>query len=107
MIEQNLQLTGLADRAEVVRTSAESFVARGAGGPFQVVFLDPPYSTGMPAGLLASLLAGGLVDDQSLVILEMSSRADKGSLPQGYRLESERRYGDSAILYLRPEGEEG
>lgn len=106
MIEENLQLTGLARRAAVIRSSAESFVAKGAGGPFHVVFLDPPYATGLPSDLLVSLVSSGLVDERSLVILEMSSRAEKGTLPQGYRLEGERRYGDSTLLYLRLDGGE-
>ncbi|MDQ4149197.1 MAG: 16S rRNA (guanine(966)-N(2))-methyltransferase RsmD [Actinomycetota bacterium] len=101
MIEQNLQSTGLSDNATVVRSSAEEFVAGDGAGPFDLVFIDPPYALGVPRELLEKMAARKLVDEGSLVVLEASSRLVEKTMPDEYRLEAERRYGDSALLYLK------
>jgi 16S rRNA (guanine966-N2)-methyltransferase len=103
MIQSNLRATGLEDRGTLVRSTVERFLSSKATRPFDVVFMDPSYATGLPAGLLQTLLERGFVNEDSLVVVEMSSRAEKGVLPSGYRLVQERRYGDSTLLYLRVE----
>src|SRR5205807_2939069 len=47
-IRANLALTGTDDRASVVRSPVGSFLAAGRHGPFDLVFLDPPYAQGPP-----------------------------------------------------------
>jgi len=101
MIRANLQATGLGDRATVVRSTAEQFLSSLAESPFDVVFMDPPYATGVPSRLLDAMGARGFVHENSLVVVEMSSRAEKGLPPSGYLVADERRYGDSTLLYLR------
>ncbi len=101
MIRANLQATGLEDRATVVRSTVEQFLSSPTSRPFDVVFMDPPYATGVPSRLLDAMASGGLVHGDSLVVVEMSSRAEKGLLPSRYRLADERRYGDSTLLYLK------
>jgi 16S rRNA (guanine966-N2)-methyltransferase len=104
MIQANLEATGLGDGGTLVRTTAEQFLSSAAGGPFDVVFMDPPYATGLPSRLLETLLLRGLVNHDSLVVVEMSSRAERSLLPSGYTVTQERRYGDSTLLYLRLAG---
>lgn len=110
MIESNLANTGLGDRAQVHRRRAERFVA---GSPpmeserYDLVLADPPYDTGVPAGLLRELADGGWLAPDAIVVVEVSSR---GQTPPvvGYRLVESRRYGDSRLLYMRRDsGERG
>ena len=68
VIEANLAATGFADRARVVAGPGERTVA--AGGPWDLVLLDPPYDFADWDGLLARLvpsLAERREDSPSLV----------------------------------------
>ncbi len=101
MIRANLQATGLGDRATVVPSTAEQFLSSLVGRPFDVVLMDPPYATGVPSRLLEEMVTRGVVHRDSLVVVEMSSRVEKGLLHPGFEEADERRYGDSTLLYLR------
>lgn len=106
MIEANLATTGLAGRAQVIRRRAERFAEGNRFGSqevFDVVLADPPYETGIPVEVLQALAAGGLLAEDAMVVLEVSSRLENLALPVGYRLLDARKYGDSKLLYLKQE----
>lgn len=46
LVTQNLQSTGLGDRAKVHRTDFAAYLT-GGDGNFDLAFLDPPYRTGL------------------------------------------------------------
>jgi len=104
-IRANLALTGTDDRASVVRLSVASFLAAGRHGPFDLVFLDPPYAQGPPVQDLEALVAGGLLDGGASVVLE--TRGPELIPPvEGLAVVSRRRYGDTTLVFLRPSGPE-
>jgi 16S rRNA (guanine966-N2)-methyltransferase len=100
MIRANLEATGFSDRAEVVHQSAERFVAGRAAGGFDLVLMDPPYAFGIPTSLLSGLLESGRLPEDARLVVEVSSRLPAIEVPPGYRLQQERRYGDSSLIYL-------
>lgn len=82
----------------VHRSSVDAFL-RAGGGPFDVVFLDPPYDVGeaelaSTLSLLAPLLAPG-----ADVIVERSSRSPQPSLPPALSATRDKRYGDTALWW--------
>ncbi|GAC1325777.1 MAG: 16S rRNA (guanine(966)-N(2))-methyltransferase RsmD [Thermoleophilaceae bacterium] len=95
-IRANLAVVGLA--AEVRRCDALSFLAAAAGRGYDLVFLDPPYSS---AGSLAAPLSERLptvLSENALIISESDKRAPlELTLP----LERERFYGDTRIAVHR------
>jgi 16S rRNA (guanine966-N2)-methyltransferase len=100
-IDANLAATGFAPDATVVRRSAASYVTAGApGGPFDLVFLDPPYDT--PAAeidaTLATLATGSLVAIGGTVVVERPRHGDPLTLPEGWGIEKERAYGDTLLV---------
>jgi 16S rRNA (guanine966-N2)-methyltransferase len=105
-IRANLALTGLADRATVVRRPVERFVATAPGEPFDVVLMDPPYAEGLPTGVLGALAAGGFLAPEARVVLEtrrlVETSAGAPAEVGGLQVVSQRRYGDSALVFLRP-----
>lgn len=106
MIKANLAATGLQDRAEVVKQKAETFAEGSRFRPveaFDVVFADPPYETGIPSAALEALAESGRLGPDAMVVVEVSSRLEDLNPPAGYRLLEARRYGDSKLLYLKPE----
>lgn len=65
-IRENLERTGLADRATVLRSEASAGLAHHPG-PFELAFLDPPYAhsvedlRGVLAGLADTVAPGAMV----------------------------------------------
>lgn len=101
---QNLSHTGLADRARIVGADAASFL-RGGKGPFDIAFLDPPYGSGLAAGLLPLLAAA--MSEGGVILCETERRE---TLPEeipggsGFVRRREYRYGKAKItLYRGPQ----
>ena len=55
LIRENLALTGLSDRGEVVQSDALGFLDRKLE-PFDLIFLDPPYGTGLLEACLEKIV---------------------------------------------------
>ena len=70
--------------------------------PFDIVFLDPPYGSGLLTPALASLADEGWLAPGALIVAEVAAR-DRLDAPFGYRLEDERAYGAARLLFLRQE----
>ncbi len=94
-IRQNLDAVGL--EAEVVRRDALAYLSAG-GGPFDLVFVDPPYSS---ARRMARPLAERLprVMSKAARIVTESDRRQPLELPLAR--ERERVYGDVRIVIHR------
>lgn len=71
--------------------------------PFDLIFLDPPYRSGLAGPTLEALLRGGWLASDARVIVELGAKEDLDP-PAGYTLERERRYGSAKFLFLRPSG---
>jgi 16S rRNA (guanine(966)-N(2))-methyltransferase RsmD len=97
IIESNLRATGLDDRARVHPTSAASALAR-LRGPFDGVFLDPPYADAAALEQVwAALASPNVLLPTSIVVLEQSAEAEPppaiGALP----LANTRRHGRTRV----------
>jgi 16S rRNA (guanine966-N2)-methyltransferase len=68
--------------------------------PFDLVFLDPPYRSGLAGAALQSLLRGCWLGAGARVVVELAATDDL-ELPDGYTLERERPYGRAKFLFLR------
>jgi 16S rRNA (guanine966-N2)-methyltransferase len=96
--------------ANIARLGAPSSVrllARDAGllgsapHPFDLIFLDPPYRSGLAGATLEALRRGGWLAADARIIVELGAPEDL-DLPAGYTPERERRYGGAKFLFLRP-----
>jgi 16S rRNA (guanine966-N2)-methyltransferase len=89
---------GAGARVHVHRGSADTFL-RSARGPFDIVFLDPPYDVG-EAELAATLdLLVPLLADGADVIIERGSRSPAPALPEGLVATRSKRYGDTTLWW--------
>ena len=80
VLRANVDRLGLADAAELLRVDAMRFLAGPASGrSFDIVFVDPPYESGLAEKALALLSAGRAVAPGALVVVE--TRAG-GELPE-------------------------
>jgi 16S rRNA (guanine966-N2)-methyltransferase len=108
VIRANVAALGLPG-AEVIAGLVEAVLARGpAGGPFDVVFADPPYA--LPGEAVTAMLtaladAGWLVPD-ALLAIERSTRSGPIEWPEGYTGDRSRRYGEATFWYGLATGEQ-
>lgn len=100
-IRTNLDTAGVADRATVVAARLPGALDRVAG-PFDLVFLDPPYE--LDRDVLAATLAAlpPLLADDGALHLEQAARAGAPPWPASLRPGRTRGYGDTAIHEASP-----
>lgn len=97
LIAENAALCGVSDRCVIIRGDAERALQRPlAGGPFDLVVLDPPYD--YPALAQAVQWAGAQRAEGGLVILEHAARVTPPA-PAGLALTRTVTSGDSALSF--------
>jgi 16S rRNA (guanine966-N2)-methyltransferase len=97
LIRRNVEALNLTGATKIWRRDARDLgpLGAGAGGPFDLAFLDAPYRKGLTAPALASLRAGGWLTADGLAIAEAAE--DEPVAPDGYRLLDRRSYGETAV----------
>ena len=102
VIRQNMDAYGLFGRTRVHRRSATDLGPRpgSTGEAFDIAFLDPPYAKGLGEETLKSLLEGGWLKPEALVIFERGSDEPDIDTP-GYERLDARDYGAARVLFLR------
>ncbi|MEW6409646.1 MAG: 16S rRNA (guanine(966)-N(2))-methyltransferase RsmD [Nitrospirota bacterium] len=96
IIEENLSLTGLGERAEVFGMKAERFVET-TNEKFDIVFADPPYRTGEVNIILEKLSRCDIINQEGLLIVEhFKKKYLPGNIGEMKRLK-EYRYGDTYL----------
>lgn len=102
-ILQSLSRIGLGDRAKVLRGRLPAALA-SLEGPFDFVFMDPPYGLESADDTLHAVVR--LLGASGLLVYEHASRYNPPERPAGLFLQERRVYGDSALaLYVRQEKE--
>lgn len=101
LIRTNVEALNLTGVTKIWRRDATDLgpMAAGAGGPFDLVFLDPPYHKDLIAPALASLRDGKWLSPHALAIVET---AEDEIIPStdGFALVSERVYGATRVAFL-------
>lgn len=93
---------GSAARLVTGRVS-QVLAAPPEGGPYDVVFADPPYAVddNEIVELQEALVANGWLAPDAVVALERSSRGDPMSWVDGITADRSRRYGETTLWYGR------
>ncbi len=119
-LRANVVDLGLTDRTSVLAVDVETATARiGRGGPFDIVFADPPWALidgarggpqsarpvhrGHAPSSLRDVVARGALAPHGLLILEHSARSLPPDLA-GLEIRERRRFGDTAIAIYAPSG---
>ena len=71
-----------------------------AGTPCSLVFLDPPYMSGLGPAYLSALAEAGWIAPGAICVLEVG-KAEHGAAPKGFTILDERRYGKAKLVFLR------
>lgn len=104
-LQENLAALGLSDRSRVHVTDLDR-ASLPAGGPWHVVFLDPPYDGDAGARWLEALAKAAWPPEGGLVVYERRS-GTQARAPEALHLKTEREYGDAAVAFYRTGGPNG
>ena len=101
LLRTNVESFALTGASKIWRRDACSLgpLPAGAGGPFDLAFLDPPYRCALLEPALESLVAGRWLSPEALVVAEF---ADDEAAPTSrhYDVADERTYGDTRVAFL-------
>jgi 16S rRNA (guanine966-N2)-methyltransferase len=100
MQRENIEALNLTGATRIWRRDATELgpIGPSAGGPFNLVFLDPPYRKDMLPRALKSLKDGGWLLPQPLLVAETDSF--EALEAPGYELLDQRDYGDTRVRFL-------
>ena len=104
-LEENLAALGLAARSRIHVGDLDP-ARLPPGGPWRVVFLDPPYDGGAGERWLAALAEAAWPPEGGIVVYERRS-GTKVRAPAALELTTEREYGDAAVAFYRMGGPAG
>lgn len=112
LIEQNAARCGVTDGYIIVRGGFGGFDGKGLRelerrrplGPFDVIFLDPPYGDRVINDAMRA--AATWLSPSGLLIVEHAAR-DPIAEPSGMRLTRDLKSGDSALAFMEKVGENG
>ena len=96
LVRRNVDALGLGGRAKISRRDATDLGLLGRDEPFGLAFLDPPYGQGLAGRAVASLVAGGWLAADALVVVEEERGAIPVSLP-GLRHDETRAFGGTEV----------
>jgi len=98
LIGENLRKMGEAGNARVIRADATR--PPSAREACDLVFLDPPYRSGLAAPALVALAEAGWLKAGAIATVELGNTEDLPPVP-GFEPVDERRYGAAKIVILR------
>lgn len=100
IIRDHIQDFGIAGIAKLLRRDATALGEAGTMGPFNLVFLDPPYGKGLGEQALVSLASGNWLAPDATIVLEESCEVEL-ALPRGFEIDDRREYGAAAVYFIR------
>ena len=100
LIRENLKRCGL--EGKVLQTDALSYLARG--GKFDVIFIDPPYDSGLYQAVLERINAVDNLTEGGIIVCEARAGTELPELAPPYRKLRERRYGTVKICLYGKNG---
>jgi 16S rRNA (guanine966-N2)-methyltransferase len=104
LIRANVEAFALGGMTRIWRADATRLGLAPAGGPFALAFLDPPYGQGLAGPALASLIEGGWLEPDALLVVEEGAKTEIAA-PAGLTSVDERIYGYSRIAIFQAHGQ--
>lgn len=104
-IRENLRLTGLSDRAQVVSGESMTYL-KSVREKFDLIFLDPPYAAGLLEQALAHIARYDLLNPHGIIAAECPADRVLPALAPPYGKYRTYRYGKIGLtVYHRAGGE--
>jgi 16S rRNA (guanine966-N2)-methyltransferase len=103
VIAENLEMTNLADRAQVVGSDVFKFL-KGEFEKFDIVYIAPPQYKGLWARTLLTLDGRELLADEGLIVAQIHPKEFASLDLKSLQLADQRKYGSTLLcFYSQPE----
>lgn len=101
VVRENVALTGYEEKSEILNRDALAFVA-GRPQSFDLLFLDPPYRTGLMEKALEAIVGIDIVTEHGIIVCETAADEVLPEVAAPYEKGREYRYGKIKVtLYHR------
>lgn len=104
IIKENLEHTGLTERANVIKSDASLSLENLSrkNEKFDIVFMDPPYDKGLYMPVLEKMSNSNLVDENTIIILEVGLKDDADGVSNlGYTITRVKKYKSNKHIFLK------
>lgn len=96
---QNISLARVSDRAEVVRGDALTYLGR-TNRKFDIIFLDPPYNTGLLNKAVAKIAENKLLSENGIIVAESEHMGEEPE-NEFFDIIKRVKYGKTTVFLLR------
>ena len=103
-LRRNLQLTGLADHARVVRADVFKFVAGYKGQAFDIIHVAPPQYRGLWAQTLRALDSSALLTSDGIAVAQIYPKEYEPLDLRTLALSDQRKYGSTLLCFYEAQG---
>ena len=98
VVRENVERLGLASLCRLIGGDALALLKRAVpGGPFDIAFVDPPYSSGLALRALELLVESGNLADEAIVVVERASSDALPAIVGPLGLFRSKKYGSIAV----------
>lgn len=103
-IQQNLAFTKMEDRAVVLKQDVLSALSGIREGEADIIFMDPPYDSGLERAVLAVLKDMPYVTEETILVTEAQVQADFSWISEfGFCMVKEKRYRTNKHVFMKKE----
>ena len=103
IIEENVEKTRLREKCSVKRCDCIDYIKQNAGRKFDIIFIDPPYASGLYGAVLNALYSYRMLKGSTLIICEsdFSALLDNDPLLQRvYSVQKTSKYSKTVVTVL-------
>ena len=104
LIRENLQICNLSDRAYV--KNGDSMAYLKSGEKFDLIFLDPPYASGLLEQALEQIAMFDICREHGIIVAESAADKELPPMPLPYSLYREYKYGKIKLTVYHRSGNE-
>lgn len=107
IINDNIEKTGLSDRAVVVNTDFEFFLtkAKQNGLIFDIIFLDPPHKKGLGLKALEIISENSLLNEGGIIVVEHHPDEEYPDECGNFDKFKFKKYGNTTLTFYKLKGE--
>lgn len=104
IIKDNLNHTGLIEKATVIKSDArlsiESLTKKN--DKYEIVYMDPPYDKGLYLPVFECLSKSSIIDDKSIIVLELGLKDDAVGIEEyGFKIIRIKKYKSNKHLFIK------
>jgi len=99
-ITKNITSAKFSDNSCILKSSADFFL-KNTDIKFDLIFIDPPYSSGLYSETLSQIVSAGILTDDGIIIVEWDQDTPFYNTIEGLIVLKEKKYGRVGITLLK------